>query len=67
MKSTEWSTNITIKKVDEEDGWPTFKIIVENVDSKATVLVNKKDLAGISAEIMDCLAGIETKGAANDD
>ena len=68
MKSNEYTTKVTVWKIiDEGDGWATYKMMIENVDSKATVLLNKKDLRNIVAEITTCLADIDDKeGEGND-
>lgn len=68
MKSNEYTTKVTVwKTIDEGDGWATYKMTIENVDSKATVLLNKKDLRNIVAEITTCLADIDDKeGEGND-
>ena len=43
MKSNEYTSKVTIQKtIDEGDGWPTYKMQIESVDNKATILLNKK-------------------------
>ena len=56
------------KTIDEGDGWATYKMQIESVDNKATVLLNKKDLHAIVNEIVACLADIDLneKGEGND-
>lgn len=67
MQSQEFTSKVTIRKtLDEDNNWPTFKMKVENVDSKATILLNKKDLCAIASDIAACLAeDTETKGGDN--
>lgn len=67
MQSQEFTSKVTIRKTfDEDNNWPTFKMKVENVDSKATILLNKKDLCAIVSDITACLAeDTENEGGNN--
>ena len=67
MQSQEFTSKVTIRKTfDEDNNWPTFNMKVENVDSKATILLNKKDLCAIVSDITACLSeDTENEGGDN--
>jgi hypothetical protein len=67
MQSQEYTSKVTIRKIlDEGDGWPTFKMTIENVDSKAAVLLNKKDLQAIVSETLAVLADTDEENEGGD-
>lgn len=67
MQSQEYTSKVTIRKtLDEGDGWPTFKMTIENVDSKAAVLLNKKDLQAIVSETLAVLTDADKENEGGD-
>jgi hypothetical protein len=67
MQSQEYTSKVTIRKIlDEGDGWPTFKMTIENVDSKAAVLLNKKDLQAIVSETLAVLTDADEENEGGD-
>ena len=51
MKSTEWTTKITAKPIED-----AIKLIVENHDSKSTVLISKDDARQLIGDLNDAIS-----------